>query len=49
LKPNASDYTKIVEIITETERKSLELPYPHWDPVEVSTRAKTLYGWYILF
>jgi hypothetical protein len=49
LKPNASDYTKIVEIITEMERKSLDLPYPHWDPVEVSTRAKTLYGWYILF
>lgn len=49
LKPNASDYTKIVEIITETERKSLELPYPHWDPRVVSTRAKTLYGWYILF
>jgi len=32
LKPNASDYYQIQRIIQEHEMRSLELPYPHWDP-----------------
>lgn len=35
LKPNASDYVELVEIIKKTESKYLELEYPHWDPREV--------------
>jgi alpha-N-acetylglucosamine transferase len=35
LRPNASDYVELVEIIKKTESKYLELEYPHWDPLEV--------------
>jgi len=33
LKPNATDFDRIQRIIYEKEVKSLELPYPHWDPI----------------
>ena len=37
LKPNATDYSHIQRIIYEKEVRSLEQPYPHWDPILVST------------
>ena len=36
LKPNLTDYDHIQRIIHEKETRSLDLPYPHWDPVFVS-------------
>ena len=36
LKPNATDYDELVNIIKTTERKYLKLEYPHWDAVKVS-------------
>ena len=36
LKPNATDYGELVDIIEKTERKYYEQEYPHWDPVKVS-------------
>ena len=36
LKPNATDYNHIRRIIYEKEVRSLEQPYPHWDPTFVS-------------
>ena len=37
LKPNATDYNDIQRIINEKEARSLKQPYPHWDPIVVST------------
>jgi hypothetical protein len=34
LKPNATDYQRLVQIILKKEKKGLQLPYPHWDVVE---------------
>ena len=38
LKPNLTDYDHIQRIIHERETRSLDLPYPHWDPLSVSTK-----------
>ncbi len=35
LQPNATDYKEIVDHILKTEKKYLQIGYPHWDPVEV--------------
>ena len=37
LKPNATDYKEIAGHILKTEKKYLQMEYPHWDPVEVRT------------
>eukprot|EP00536_Pseudo-nitzschia_multiseries_P000185 jgi/Psemu1/178078/e_gw1.3.292.1 len=34
LKPNASDYQELIEIIRKTEGEYLQMPYPHWDVLE---------------
>jgi len=34
LKPSAENYKRSQEIIIETEKKALDLPWPHWDEVE---------------
>ena len=35
LKPNASDYEELVDIVRNIEHKYLQIPYPHWDNSEV--------------
>ena len=37
LKPNSTDFDHIQRIIHERETRSMELPYPHWDPIYVSS------------
>jgi alpha-N-acetylglucosamine transferase len=41
VKPNLTDFDHIQRIIHEKETRSLEQPYPHWDPVYVSTTYTT--------
>ena len=50
LKPNSTDYEHIQRIIHEKETRSLELPYPHWDPLYVSTTYYiVLFGFCIVY
>jgi hypothetical protein len=34
LKPNREDYLKLQDIILRREQTALDLPWPHWDPIE---------------
>jgi hypothetical protein len=34
LQPNREDYLKLQDIIFRREQKALDLPWPHWDPIE---------------
>jgi hypothetical protein len=34
LQPNREDYLELQDIILRKEQKALDLPWPHWDPVE---------------
>jgi len=47
LKPNSTDYEHIQRIIHEKETRSLELPYPHWDPLYVSTTYYIVLYWFL--